>query len=1128
MSLKLLGASPKAAITAEHRLPGYSNYFIGNNPRDWRTRIPHYAQVRYRGVYPGVDLVYDGRQGRLENDFLISPGADAKRIRWQLRGVEAMRLDRAGDLVLTVRGWKVELRRPRAYQGGRKIAVSYELGAGHQVGFRLGPYDSRQELVIDPVLDYSTYLGGTGGDVGYGIAVDSSGDAYVTGTTASLNFPTTSSGQGNAGGNDAFVTKFNPSGTGLIYSVYLGGGSLDAATGIALDSSDNAYIVGYTYSSDFPTTPGAFQTQNAGGSDAFVAKLSPTGSLLYSTYLGGSGTAATTTSPATSGDDFGRAIAVDAAGDAFVTGSTQSTNFPTRFPLEIGLNGSSDAFVSELNPTASALLFSTYLGGSGADEGRAIAVDGSGNVYVAGQTFSSDFPTQSALQPSLDGVSDAFVTEISPATSTLVFSTYLGGSGMDSAHSIALDSVGSIYLAGSTSSADFPVTPTAFQTTNHDQAGNSAFVAKLSPGATQVVYATYLGGTGADQANAIALDSSKDAYVTGFTQSNNFPLLDALERIQGLSGSSTCGSTLCSDAFVTKFGPSGNLIYSTYLGGSGDDSGQAIALDSSGDAYVTGSTESANFPVIAGAPESVFEGSSSISNAFLAKIGPQDAPAVALSPQSLNFGNQALNSPSNPQTITLADMGSAPLDITGITASGPFSQTNDCGTEVPAGGGTCAIQVTFTPNQTGSETDQVAITDNAQASPQAIAVTGTGITSAGALTASPSSLSFPAEVVGATSPPQTVQLVNTGTTAVSLTGISVSGAYAETDNCGSPFTAPSVLNVGEACTVSVTFTPTATGASPGSLTIKDDAANNPQAVALSGTGNPVFLLSANAPSSALLIGTKTDTFTITASAPASFTSSIALSCSNVTCSFNPASITAGESSTLTVSGLSAATSNPTNFTVTGTSGSQKSAVALTIFFADFSLSATPPITSVTAGNSATYKVTVTPMNGFNRVVLLGCANLPPAATCSYSPPGLTLNGTTPATATLSLKTTAPAAASVLAQRPRGAPPLGPLPRGAWWLGSVALFVMLGAFAALARRRPGAAWHRARASAVILALVILLAAFVAACNNYYYGPSSTPAETGTPANTYTFTLVGTLGSNSSIRRATTVNLAVGSP
>lgn len=1123
--LKLLGAKQNAKITGEDQLQGRTSYFLGNNPRDWQTNIPNYARVCYHQVYPGISVAYYGHQGRLENDFVLSPGSDPNSIRMGIEGVEAMHFNPDGDLVLKVDGGKIYLRQPQAYQGQRKVKVHYVLRRGDEVGFALGTYNRRQELVIDPVLTYSTYLGGNGGDIGYGIAVDSSGDAYVTGTTASLNFPTTENNQTTAGaGRDIFVTKFNPAGSALVYSVFMGGGNSDTATGIAVDSSGDAYIVGYTSSTNFPTTSGAFQVSNAGGIDAFLTKLNPTGSsLMYSTYLGGSN------------DDYGRAVAVDTSGDAFITGSTQSTDLPTMNPLQVGLDGGADAFLTEFNPSGTGLLYSTYLGGSGADNGLAIALDSQGNAYIAGNTFSSDFPTQGALQATLSGSSDAFVSEINPETSSLVFSTYLGGSGMDSAQSIALDSTGSIYLAGNTTSNDFPVTPGAYQSSNHGQ--GDAFVAKLAPGATQLVYATYLGGSGADQANSIAIDSSGDAFVTGYTQSSGFPLANAIQRVLGISGASTCGTTICSDAFVSELGPSGSLIYSTFLGGSAAEAGQAIAVDTSGAAYVTGSTTSTNFPVISGAPQSSYAGSNSSPNAFVAKIGQQDAPALALGPQKLNFGNQALNTPSNSKTVTLMNAGSGPLGITSISASGEFSQTNNCGTVIPAGGGTCTVQVTFTPTQTGPVTDQITITDDAQGSPQTITVTGTGVTSAGTLSLSPSSLTFPAETVGETSPSQTVQLVNSGNTAVTITSITASGDFAETNTCGN---LPTVLNVGSACSISTTFTPTATGSRTGSVTIEDDATNSPQSLVLTGTGNAVYSLSANVRSSNLLIGTKSTTFTISAAAPSSFQGTISLSCSTGTCSFSPSSITAGQTSTLTVSGLDSNVSTigpapPMNFAVKGTSGNQSTSVPLTIFFEDFSLSQTPPtppLDTITAGDSATYTLTVTPSNGFNQVVLLGCSNLPqgtnataqkPDTTCTFSPPGITLNGTSSATATLTISTTAQKSSFVGPYGPRGTPPPGTNSGFAWWDFLIILFMISAVF--IGRRIYGAKPMPLRTKIAVVAMGALMTVFMAGCNTNYVGPTTTPVTTGTPAGTYTINIIGTLGSNSSVQRTTSVNLSV---
>ncbi|MBZ5546324.1 MAG: SBBP repeat-containing protein, partial [Acidobacteriia bacterium] len=457
LRLKLLGANPAVAVRGEDALPGKSNYFLGQDPRRWLTHLPTYARVRYPNVYPGVDLVYYGHQGQLEWDFVVAPGADPGRIALGLEGVERRWVDAEGDLVLGVGGSEVRWRRPRVYQQAegvrQEINAGYVLRAAHRVGFRLGEYDRRRPLIIDPVLSYSTYLGGTGGDVAYGIAVDSSGNAYVTGTTGSPNFPTRLAEQDTySGGGDAFVAKFNAAGSGLVYSTYLGGFYSDTSVAIALDPAGDAYVTGRTYSADFPTTTDALQSSYGGNGDAFVAKLSPTGSeLAYSTYLGGSEA------------DFGQAIAVDSAGDAYVTGPTQSTDFPTASPLQIGNDGGSDVFLAKVNPSGTGLVYSTYLGGSSADSAQAIALDSSGNVYLAGYTFSVDFPTQSAVQSSNAGAGDAFVAELNSAASALIFSTYLGGRGLDRAFGLALDTSGNIYITGDSQSADFPTTSGAYQ-----------------------------------------------------------------------------------------------------------------------------------------------------------------------------------------------------------------------------------------------------------------------------------------------------------------------------------------------------------------------------------------------------------------------------------------------------------------------------------------------------------------------------------------------------------------------------------------------------------------------------------------------------------------------------------------
>ena len=463
--------------------------------------------------------------------------------------------------------------------------------------------------MIDPLLVYSTYLGGSGGDQGNSIAVDGSGNAYVTGVTDSTDFPTVNSMQSTNGGDyDAFVTKLNPTGSALIYSTYLGGDGIDDGNGIAVDASGNAYVTGRTDSTNFPTTASAFQPTIGGiYGNAFLAKLNATGSaLVYSTYLGGSG------------DDSGNSIAVDTSGNAYVTGYTDSTNFPaTAGAFQPTIGGMFDnGFVTKLNPTGSALVYSTYLGGSGDDSGQGIAVEASGNAYVTGSTDSTNFPaTAGAFQPTIGGMFDnGFVTKLNPTGSALVYSTYLGGSGNDSGNSIAVNTSGNAYVTGYTDSTNFPVTAGAFQPTIGGMFDN-AFVTKLNPTGSALVYSTYLGGSGDDSGNSIAVDTYGNAYLTGITSSTNFPTVKPLQSSYG---------TGQSDVFVSLLNPNGSaLVYSTYLGGSPTaDTGLGITVDGSGNAYVTGYTGSTIFPTTAGAFQTTYAGEG---DAFVTKIASENS-----------------------------------------------------------------------------------------------------------------------------------------------------------------------------------------------------------------------------------------------------------------------------------------------------------------------------------------------------------------------------------------------------------------------------------------------------------------------------------------------------------------------
>jgi len=632
--MNLMGAAPAPLVTGLDELHGKANYFIGNDPAQWRTNVPTYAKVQYRNVYPGIDLVYYGNQRQLEYDFIVAPGADPKKIVLGFKGADKLAIDAQGELVLHAAGGAIRQHKPVIYQemdGVRtEIEGGYVLKGAKRVGFQVAAYDHTRPLVIDPVLSYSTYLAGSGHDAGRGIAVDAAGNAYVTGLTLSNDFPTTPGAFQTtlaSGSTDVFVTRFNPTGSGLVYSTYLGGNSFDEeAFGIAVDVDGNAYVTGWTNSGNFPTTPGSFQP--TGGGDAFVTKLDPTGSaLVYSTYLGGSG------------GDRGLGIAVDAAKNAYVTGYTDSTNFPTSpgaFQTTFAGGGfyGTDVFVTKLNPTGSGLVYSTFLGGSDDDLGHGIAVDADGNAYVTGFTASTDFPTTSGVFQSAHaggsahdccggGPYDAFVTKLNPAGSGLVYSTYLGGSSVDVGIGIAVDASGHAYVTGYTGSSNLPITPGAFQSAF---AGSyDAFATKLNPAGSGLVYSSYLGGIGSDVGLGIAVDAGGNAYVTGNTNSPNFPTTPGAFQPTFVGGNFGGGGDSSGDGFVTKIGPTGSfLVYSSFLGGSNFDEGRGIAVDAADNAYVTGVTNSPNFPTTPGGFQPAFVGGFSgpftLPDAFVAKI----------------------------------------------------------------------------------------------------------------------------------------------------------------------------------------------------------------------------------------------------------------------------------------------------------------------------------------------------------------------------------------------------------------------------------------------------------------------------------------------------------------------------
>jgi uncharacterized protein (TIGR03437 family) len=573
------GADPAARITGEARQESISNYFVGNDPGKWRSAVPNFGRVRYSGIYPGIDLVYYGKDGNLEYDWIVSPGADPGKIRMGFESADHVHIDEQGDLVIRVGSSEHRHKKPILYQEieGKRVAVAGKWTLdGKEGGFRVGSYDHLRALVIDPPLIYSTYLGGSGLDYAYAVAVDSVGSTYVTGGAGSVNFPITGGLQNNLrGAEDVFVTKISPDGSAKLYSTYLGGGAPDEGRGIAVDVQGNAYVTGSTGSIDFPTK-NAVQATPGGSGDAFLVKLNATGSaLVYSTYLGGSAI------------DSGSAVALDAAGSAYVVGSTFSADFPTTNPFQAAKGAQEDAFIAKINPAGSAWVYATYLGGNDVDQGNAIAVDAAGSAYVTGYTASTNFPLQSPLRSSNLTSVDAFVTKINPAGSALVYSSYLGGSATDYGTAIAVDSSGSAYVTGIVTSDDFPVVnPIDGKLASH--AVDDIFVSKFNPSGSALVYSTYLGGGSADDPYAIALDQAGNVYITGRTNSSDFPLSNPIQSTR-----------FAFDMFVTEINAAGSkLLFSTFIGGNGSESGRGIAVDKLGNIHVAGEGTSTDFPVV--------------------------------------------------------------------------------------------------------------------------------------------------------------------------------------------------------------------------------------------------------------------------------------------------------------------------------------------------------------------------------------------------------------------------------------------------------------------------------------------------------------------------------------------------
>ncbi len=752
-------SSSLGEIAGEDLQSGLVNYYIGADARQWHAGVPTYGRIRFKNLYPGIDLVFYAASAVLEFDFIAQPNADLKQIRFHVEGAPSF--SDGGDIFIAASASPIRIIQPGAYQSiegqKREVSSNYIADNGEwTIGF--GKYDPRREVVVDPSVVYQGYLPNPSMSQNsrgiVALSADQNGNAYVASNTAPSNLVS----------GPCVLTKLGATGS-LIYQTLYGpqsNGFGEGCFGIASDSNGNAYVTG-SFSSGLATTSGVVQPNDAGGSDAFVAKFGTTGQLIYGTYIGGSNL------------DTASGIAVDANGNAYITGSTSSNDFPLQNAYQSTLKGSTDAFVSKVNPSASALVYSTYLAGSAGSFGHAVAIDSADDAYVSGSTNSTDFPTVNPLQTSCNSpCNSGYLTKFDPSGTALVYSTYLNvqGNFTGSIGSLSVDPSGDAFISGELAN------------------GNGVVLLGINPTGSAVNFTQTLqpGVASPYGAPPVALDAGLNVYT-------------ALGTNQG--------------ATLYSFTNSGTMIYSFPV----EYYPSEIAGAESGNAYLAGESGASYYAVNLFEPAQL---------STITKISAQSAASAGFLPASIAFGYQELGTTSAAQTLTIQDLGDQTLDLNSIVVSTPFTLSGSTCATTLAPNANCALSLTFTPQSTNPATGTGTVTDNSLGSPHVIALTGQG--SAAGVTLSPANLSFPGTPVGQSSPTQAVTLTNSGQAPLTISRIDISGDFSETNNCAG------TVNAGQSCTISVTFTPTVIGTRTGNVTITDDASGSPQTIGLAGTG----------------------------------------------------------------------------------------------------------------------------------------------------------------------------------------------------------------------------------------------------------------------------------------------------